>query len=100
MTSNRPLVVCVLSGMAFLVSAAFAVALALSLKSMAEEISVQDPSAIFMLSLLWFSLAALAWIFAAIGRDLWALRSRGRSLALVSLCLLALAGAGLCFGNL
>ena len=99
-TANRPLGVSLLAGTAFLASAAVGVAVALNFVSVAREMDRPDSSAIFAFGLVGFCGLALAWIFAATARDLWTLRPRGRSLALVFLCILGLAGVGACFGDL
>jgi hypothetical protein len=99
-TANRPFGVSFLAGAAFLASAALTIGLALSLLSVVGEIHHPDLSAIFVLGLAEFCGLALAWIFAATGRDLWTLRPRGRSLALVLLCILGLAGVSTCLGDL
>ena len=99
-TAKRPFGVSLLAGMAFLASAAVAVAVVLNLISVVREMDRPDSSAIFAFGLVGFCGLALAWIFAATARDLWTLRPRGRSLALVFVCILGLAGVGTCFGDL
>lgn len=92
MTEKRPFGISVLAGAAFLASAVLAAVIPFGIKAVILAIRDENGSAVFALLVTEFCLIALAWIFAATGRDLISLRKRGRTLALIFLCILGLIG--------
>ena len=92
MTEKRPFGVSVLAGAAFLASASLALALLFGVRAFVLAIREENGAAVFALLVMEFCFIALAWIFAATGRDLLSLRKRGRTLALIFLCILGLIG--------
>ena len=89
---KRPVVVSVLAGVAFLASAVLCLGLILSFKGLPIAIREENPSAVFVLVIVEFCFVALAWTFAATCKDLWVLRKRGHTLALIFLFVLGLIG--------
>lgn len=92
MIDKRPFGVSVLAGAAFLASAALAGELLFGVRATILAIPEENGSAVFALLVVEFCFIALAWIFAATARDLLSLRKRGRTLALIFLCILGLIG--------
>ena len=99
MTDKRPLGVSILAGAAFLASVALLVALIFALKNLAVAIGQEDDPRGGAVLFLTFCLIALAWISGAAGMDLWKLRSRGRTLTVVSMCIFSLLGLALTAGE-
>jgi hypothetical protein len=95
MTEKRPLGVSILAGAAFLASVALFVALIFAVKNLAVAIGQEDDPGSGAVLVLTFCLIALAWISGAAGMDLWKLRSRGRTLTVVSMCIFSLLGLAL-----
>jgi hypothetical protein len=95
MIEKRPLGVSILAGAAFLASVALFVALIFALKNLAVAIGQEDDSGGGAVLVLTFCLIALAWTSGAAGMELWKLRSRGRTLTVVSMCIFSLLGLAL-----
>lgn len=97
---KRPLGVSILAGAAFLASAAsifYSIAMPFVILGGRNDLTVGGgfyTRGAFAL-LLTSCFLSLAWISGAAGMDLWALRKRGRSLTIISMCMFSALGVAM-----